>query len=442
SMNLTTFTLSVIVTLLCTLSAYAQRYTTTCLSGTHVRGLNLGGDTLVVFGSYGIIVRSDNGGDTWQQIPGISPAYYLNMPSFNGDTVVVTTDSSVVLVSMDRGRTWREQRFDSLPPLFLSITHRQGSEYLVVMGGAENYGSIYAIDIVTGASRKLWHNPTYSNGAVQQISDSLYCAAFSDGIYTSNDGGLTWIPSKSSVIINQFVPFHIKQLRNGTLAVCYQSLNAQFNRMAYSNDSGTTWAVTDLLPAGGSSWLNDSTVVFAGNFTEVYKVVHPLSSSPVITKLNFDVERMGWFSLSFTTIPLTTGEVIVTGTFRTLYRSDSNCTKLRLLSYMRTDNFVVDALDDDNIVSASTRQQFSVSSNGGSTWMPALLPNGLSYSVQSNAVRYFAKNFIVVNTAIQNLFVSTDGGQTYGLRPQNVALGDGGDRAIIASANRIYSTDH
>lgn len=78
---------------------------------------HIGGDTFVTVGYNGRILRSEDGGQTWQEVP--SPVdFSLNQVSFVGDHGWAVGHQGTVIHSRDGGKTWAKQQADTDKAIF------------------------------------------------------------------------------------------------------------------------------------------------------------------------------------------------------------------------------------------------------------------------------------------------------------------------------------
>lgn len=134
------------------------------------------------------MVRSDDGGDTWQ--PGASlPARDLDVDPADPDRVVATTADGLV-VSTDAGVTFAPAEVQPPRPLVVLDHLPATEEGLTHVVGLDPAGVLWRF---TGAA---WSSAGPENGephAFTAVDEDTYLAAFGTDVARTDDGGSSWL---------------------------------------------------------------------------------------------------------------------------------------------------------------------------------------------------------------------------------------------------------
>ncbi|WP_374498559.1 WD40/YVTN/BNR-like repeat-containing protein [Zoogloea sp.] len=152
------------------------------------------GETYVAVGDYGTIVRSSDGGNTWQQAATVPVSGLLTSVSFadakNGWAV---GHGGIILVTRDGGETWAIQHTVDDKPVLLSV-HFTDAEHGFVVGA-------YGTALQTSDGGKNWEPMQVGEGRDADLhlnhvfsgpSGTLFAAGESGSAFRSKDGGLHW----------------------------------------------------------------------------------------------------------------------------------------------------------------------------------------------------------------------------------------------------------
>jgi photosystem II stability/assembly factor-like uncharacterized protein len=141
-----------------------------------------------------LLMRTEDGGDTWQRIviPSKGELYHLD---FNGNSHGwIVGDGGLILASTDDGRTWRRQTSGSTMPLY-NVDFRDDDEGYVV----GKSGTI----LRTSDGGKRWERvvTTYRDTLMRvDFADDKngWIVGYAGDILRSNDKGLNWVRQESS----------------------------------------------------------------------------------------------------------------------------------------------------------------------------------------------------------------------------------------------------
>lgn len=199
---------------------------------------------LIGVGGEGIIIVSDDGGQTWtQRASGVSTGYLRRIASNGAGTWVAVGSSSTIVYSTDDGETWSI----AAPPEGAILRELYGITFhagrWVVVG---EYNSVYysdnAVDWSMGTVSGM-----HGNGVVYDPTTSRYVAVtLNNSAFYSEDDGVTW---SAGVATNASSDGNVATDRNGAIVCVGYAAGS-----AYSTDGGSTWfAATTMPPWGGGA---------------------------------------------------------------------------------------------------------------------------------------------------------------------------------------------
>ncbi len=158
------------------------------------------GDALVALGDYGTVVRSSDGGRSWQQaavpVSGLLTAAHF----IDAQRGWAVGHGGVVLATVDGGVTWTLQQELPEKPVLLSVHFVSPDEGFAV--GA--YGSAWR----TGDGGRSWTPMAVGEGYDADLhlnhifatrSGALFAAAETGLAFRSTDGGATWVKLDTGV---------------------------------------------------------------------------------------------------------------------------------------------------------------------------------------------------------------------------------------------------
>ncbi|MGL2965388.1 T9SS type A sorting domain-containing protein [Flavobacterium sp. XGLA_31] len=250
------------------------------------------------------IYRTIDGGTTWTRVPGASlPNPLTNEYGYNGgnvavgNTVWLPTSRGRILKSTDRGITWTVSQSPLTDFGGLIVTTSTGRMYFT----NNNTG------IIVGSLNSTATTPTYK-------------------IYTTTNGGTTWSTgvTYTGYRLMAYVP------GTTTLVACGAGTSSGGTGSSYSNDNGVTWTSIDtgeqrLSPAflnGSTGWcggfsadsVTDGIFQFSGNlanpqFASSAFKVYPNPASSMVT---ISAEQLDSYNVKVTDI---TGKVMLNKEF-------------------------------------------------------------------------------------------------------------------------------
>jgi photosystem II stability/assembly factor-like uncharacterized protein len=234
-------------------------------------------ETLVAVGNYGTILRSANGGATWnvQQTVNADTDYFNAVQFVSGSIGWVAGDDGVVLKTTDGGFSWVDQGFPLLTTIlaikFISpttgwVTGSDGVIYKTTDGGTSwidqspgTHQTLFAIEFANsqvgyafGTKGMSFKTTNGGTSWVQKTIDSTetyYSANFlnpqlgwivglSGAILKTTNGGQNWI-KQTSPIFTSFFSVHFIDSLNGIIG-------GSIGSILKTTNSGATW--TSVLP--------------------------------------------------------------------------------------------------------------------------------------------------------------------------------------------------
>ncbi|PFG44869.1 BNR/Asp-box repeat protein [Georgenia soli] len=152
-------------------------------------GLTATGDRVYGLDSgTGTVMRSDDGGETWQQGASL-PARDLDVDPADPDRVVATTAEGLV-VSTDGGVTFAPAELQPPRPLVV-VDHLPADE-----GGPTPLVGLDTAGVLWRFPGAAWSSAGPENGephAFTAVDEDTYLAAFGTDIARTDDGGSTWL---------------------------------------------------------------------------------------------------------------------------------------------------------------------------------------------------------------------------------------------------------
>ncbi len=150
----------------------------------------VGSNMIVACGSYGLVMRSDDAGETWRMQPTGAYQTLWDLHFFDVQNGVVVGDSGKVFTTSDGGETWQQSAFPTTANI-LSVVFREDGFGLAstldsLLLQSMDYGRTWSV---------LQNNLAHRIGKVVFMDDSTLCALtyLRPGlIYRSEDAGKTW----------------------------------------------------------------------------------------------------------------------------------------------------------------------------------------------------------------------------------------------------------
>lgn len=189
------------------------------------------GATLWAAGSYGKIVRSDDGGRSWRIQPTPVVSHLQAIAAWDGEHAVAVGNRGVVVVTGDGGRTWQEVQ-----------APRSEIANKLVQVRAYPGGVAWAVGEVGAVLRSLDYGATWERAMPEK--DQAWNDIFFDGptgwmvgefgqILRTTDGGANWEPVESPVG-NSLMSVHFRDGRHGVAV-------GLSGTALVSADGGRTW---------------------------------------------------------------------------------------------------------------------------------------------------------------------------------------------------------
>ena len=233
------------------------------------------GSTMVwVTGSKGTIVRSTDGGTSWQtaHIAGAENLDFRGVQTFDGKTVYVMSsgegEQSRIYKSMDSGATWEMQYSDKRKSFFLDALACSDETHCFALSDPVD-GKFLLLSTSDGMHWKELpreHMPAAlpqegafaaSNSCLLQYGKTeLYFATGGSRarVFHSQDLGQTWTVSDTPILSGRPSQGIFSMVRAGETVVAvggdYSEPKAREKTAAYSTDEGKSWHLAEAPPAG------------------------------------------------------------------------------------------------------------------------------------------------------------------------------------------------
>jgi photosystem II stability/assembly factor-like uncharacterized protein len=242
-------------------------------------------------GSNGVILRSPDGGKTWQQlsVAGGEKLDFRGIQAIGAQTAYVISigsgDDSRIYKTTDGGANWKMQFTDKRKEFFLDDIVCISETHCFVAGDPVD-GKLYLASTEDGEHWKELPRDSMppalpGEGAFAASSTTLAIYGQRDiyigtggpaaRVFHSPDLGKTWTVANTPILSGQasFGIFSIMRSGNTLVVVGgdYQTLNRNDLVAAYSTDDGATWTLSAQQPGGFRSAvaaLDGSTLVAAG----------------------------------------------------------------------------------------------------------------------------------------------------------------------------------
>ncbi|MFM9840355.1 MAG: YCF48-related protein [Cyclobacteriaceae bacterium] len=349
------------------------------------------GNYLFINGGPGGIFRSEDNGLNWKAVNKGLP-YYPHCYSFtkSGSNIYASIVGAGVYYSSDLGENW--------------IAINKSIESLTIYSLFVNGNDIYAGSSQGGFYYSSNHGVTWSfiEGVFKgkQIRDFVICGsklfAASDGIYTSEDKGLTW----TKLVLGITSVNAISAVDNTLYVSGGQPLHI-------SRDFGVTWTTSNIGTSGGAYFM--SAIYATGD--EVYIG----ASSGAIFYSND--EGKNWSTYLNSTIDNTHNKILKVNEFLFLatnegvYRSTDNATNWQSINNGLVNHVIRQIGIDGTSILVGTSFGLHSSSDNGQSWMKQIIGTKILGFNQVDAI-YIGNNYILVGTSA-GIFKSIDHGQTW-----------------------------
>lgn len=187
--------------------------------------------------------KTSNGGTTWTAVPGAPVPVngddftYVGLKEVVGDNIWIGTSVGRILHSPDRGNTWT-------------------GNYSPVL----DFGGV-----ITSGSSGAFAFKDANNGLLLAVDGADSPATLSAGLYSTNDGGVTWDPVTPNGTWFFGDIAYVPGTANTYVTTGINSAAPQGTGSAYSTDGGLNWTIIDNIPGidggqrGKVSFLNPTT---------------------------------------------------------------------------------------------------------------------------------------------------------------------------------------
>lgn len=233
-----------------------------------------GGTIIWAAGSKGAIVRSTDGGKTWEpaRIPGAESLDFRGVQTFDGKTVYVMSsgegEQSRIYKSTDSGTTWEMQYSDKRKSFFLDgLVCADGTHCFALSDPVD--GKFLVLNTTDGAhwkelSREHMPAALPQEGAFAASNSSLLLYGKSEiyfgtggpvaRVFHSADLGQTWTVSETPILSGKPSQGTFSIVRAGETVVVvggdYSEPTRREKTAAYSPDAGKSWRLAEELPSG------------------------------------------------------------------------------------------------------------------------------------------------------------------------------------------------
>ena len=148
---------------------------------TSLRGLSVLNEKIIwASGSNGVVLRSTNGGDSfnWIRVKNYETRDFRDIEAFDSNTAVIiaVSEPALILKTVDGGKTWREVFVDSTPGMFLDAMDFDGSHGVVV--GDPIDGKVFLAE--TNDSGSSWKVEKKDNCAHMTQGEAFFASSGSN----------------------------------------------------------------------------------------------------------------------------------------------------------------------------------------------------------------------------------------------------------------------
>ncbi|MCX6320022.1 MAG: Tc toxin subunit A [Bacteroidetes bacterium] len=234
------------------------------LYGLNVNAIQNFNTTIYACTSRGILTSADEG-NTWQSIDNSTLANSnVNFIQFVNDNLYAGTDNGL-WISTDEGTTWIQPSNSELSTLRIEQVYETantvyiGTSNNVFNGPSGVYKLLKGEDTWVNIQNNNVFLPVATINRICEIANTVYVGTDNQGLWTSTDGGNTWIIANS--------PFTADQ----TINCIYKTANVAYigadNGLWFSSDEGTTWIQpnnSNLLTLAINCFFEIANTLFAG----------------------------------------------------------------------------------------------------------------------------------------------------------------------------------
>lgn len=195
---------------------------------------------VVAVGEEGAIVRSEDGGTTWKKQQSTTDVTLWAVHFWSADSGVVAGDGGTILTTSNGGTTWtrRPSGLDTSARSFLFGVAMRGDTLIAVGGELSTYSSAILTSTDRGItwSKKLLGESLFLDRIVfidasTMVAVGMHLATTGGGIYRTTDGGTTWVTvHQSSELITSVASVGNRVIAVGSGGMVYAS-----------DDGGATW---------------------------------------------------------------------------------------------------------------------------------------------------------------------------------------------------------
>lgn len=146
------------------------------------------------YANYGDIYESENGGQTWSQV--FTSSEFLHKLSFYNENLIIALGMNVIITSTDGGSTWSKYVLDNFATILDVIYFKD--ENTIIVGG---HGGVILKSTDGGITWTRLYTTIKADIIAIDFFDELegialagYDGGGSASLYSTSDGGNTWIP--------------------------------------------------------------------------------------------------------------------------------------------------------------------------------------------------------------------------------------------------------
>jgi photosystem II stability/assembly factor-like uncharacterized protein len=233
-----------------------------------------GKTTIWVTGTRGTILRSTDGGESWQKcaLPGEEPRDFRGVQTFDGSTAYVMAsgagEKSGIYKTTDGGQTWEQQYKDARTSFFLDAITCSDETHCVALSDPVE-GKFLLLRTEDG---KNWEELPRDHMPTALSKEGAFAASNSDllvfenhelyfgtggqkaRVFHSTDMGQTWTVSETPILSGKASQGIFSIVRAGDTVVVvggdYSAPTHGEKTAAYSTDQGKTWRLSSRPPGG------------------------------------------------------------------------------------------------------------------------------------------------------------------------------------------------
>ncbi len=371
-------------------------------------------DSSLFIGSNHGIFRSNDGGNSWQEVNNGLNIYN----SYSGNTKAILATNSGIYTSLfsygtfksvDNGNSWQTINLGS-PGNWVNCFDSIGTDIF-----AGTYGNGILISNDSGLS---WNpiNNGLLNLKINDIAhiDSILFAATDSGMYASNNYGNNWYPLSNGLNDTLFYDIHILGTR---------VLAKSIFKIYLSTDSGNNWTIAHNSTCNGGTFGQDDSVLYCGS-NNLCNIISSTDSGST------------WFQIPNNTLNdcyniCAWNGIIYAGSSNSgmhISTDHGQSWNVKNDGFIRTDNYYL--LNNDAELWSSTSAGIFKTINNGLTW-DSIVYNGRT--LHSGFIKKFG-NYIFAGVE-DGIIRSSDNGNTWNLMNP---LGKG---PFVVQNGNLFATD-